>query len=286
MAESRPSVKCSDASDGNDRRHILDLRPANEFIRLHRTGAVNIPLEELLERVHELPRPWEPLLVFDTNQVRARWARSRLRARGRTEVTVASGEGWLHAGPVESGSSRGALWRSHDLLVEAVDEARRSMGSLAGRRALDIACGCGRDAVFLAQSGFDTEAWDILPDALARCSDLSRRCGVQVTTRCHDVERSPVIPPGRFDLICVFNFLHRPLMPVIADALRPGGYLVCETFVAPQRETFGKPRRQALELAPGELPGWFKRWRIAIHREGLAGPRRIAASLIVQKPES
>ncbi|MBN2562518.1 MAG: methyltransferase domain-containing protein [Phycisphaerae bacterium] len=262
---------------------ILDVRPAAEFERLHRVGAVNIPLEELARRTHELPRRTSPVTVYDANETRARWARSRLCAWDRAVADVVSGPDWLCAGPTATGPGRGRLWQPHALLVKAVGHARKIWHTIEGRQALDIACGSGRDAVFLALSGFDTEAWDVLPDALAMCAGLAGRHGVTVATCVRDVEANPVIEGGRYDLVSCFNFLHRPLMPHIAEAVRPGGLVVYETFVHPQRALFGRPRREAHLLRPGELPTWFEDWEIVVAKEGMAGPHRFVASLVARK---
>lgn len=263
---------------------ILDVRPCESFKRCHRHGAVNIPLEELTNRIHELPPPGAPLTIYDECRVRARWAASRLRARGRETRSVQFGEPWLRKGPTRAGPSGDRLWQPHALLREAVTEAARMWESFEGRRAQDLACGAGRDAVFLALSGFETEACDVLPDALDRCRDLARGSGVTVRARQCDLEADSTCLGGQSDLVCVFNYLHRPIMRAIADSVRPGGLLVYETFVQPQRALFGKPRRDAFILKPGELQGWFDGWRIIASRESLARPRRFVASLIAQKP--
>lgn len=263
---------------------ILDVRPESAFLQRHRAGAVNIPLESLSRRIHELPPPETRLTVYDHNRTRARWAKSRLRVRGRTKVDVAYGESWLEAGASESGHSSDRLWEPHALLSEAVEVARRCWGSVEGKAALDIASGAGRDAVFLALAGFNVEAWDVLPDALERCVETAERYGVSVRTQCRDVEREPAMGVEGYDLISCFNFLHRPLMPVIAAGVRRGGLVVYETFVEKQRTLFGKPRKDAHLLRSGELPDYFSGWEILVSREGLTGPRRYAASLIARKP--
>lgn len=264
---------------------ILDVRPAEAFERSHRTGAVNIPLEELAHRIHELPPRSVAVTIFDEHQTRARWAASRLLARERAVAAVHHGLSWLADGPTESGPSRSRLWQPHPLLIELVELIRRDrLLQLSNNpRALDIACGAGRDAVFLAMNGFRVEAWDILPDALAQVDDLARRCSVNIHTLQRDVEREPAIAENAYELVCCFNFLHRPLLPRIAAAVRPGGLVVYETFVEPQRETFGKPSRASHVLATGELARAFADWEILVSREGLAGPRRYAASLIARK---
>ncbi len=263
---------------------ILDVRPRKNFLASHAAGAANIPLEELARRIHELPPPDEPLIVFDTNPTRARWACSRLRARNRRRLTCAAGEKFLAEGPTESGESTARLWRPHRLLVEALDLARQQWGTLQSRTAIDLACGTGRDAVFMALSGLRVTACDVLPDALDRATDLAARHGVQLSTRIQDLESDSALPEAAFDVVTCFRFLHRPLLPRIARAVRPGGLVVYETFLREHRERYGKPRSDAHLLLPGELRACFPGWDVRIVREGETDPGRIVASLAAFKP--
>ncbi|HKQ46881.1 MAG TPA: methyltransferase domain-containing protein [Phycisphaerae bacterium] len=271
--------------EGLESPPVLDVRDPASFERLHRTGAVNIPLEELGRRMHELPARDTPLVIFDGQEARAMSAAERLHRAGRNIAKVAFGDAWLHEGPTRTGPSTSQLWSPHGIVCEAIEHAKPLWGHVAGRRALDIACGTGRDAIYLATQGLHVDAWDILPDALERCDDLALRNGVLVQTACRDVEaQGQIIAPDVFDIIVCVNFLHRPLMPQIAAGVQPGGLVAYETFVEPQRERFGKPAREAHVLKPGELSTWFVGWEILTHREGPAGPRRIVAGLIARKP--
>jgi tellurite methyltransferase len=272
-----------DRSEKGETPPILDVRPERDFIACHRAGSVNIPLEELADRTYELPPHDVAIVVFDMDERRARWARSRLRVRERAVARVESGEEWLQGGLIGRGDSRARLWRPHPFLATAVELARKAWPSFEGRSALDIACGSGREAVFLALNGFQTEAVDVLPDALDRCNDLARRHGVVVTTRLNDVEASPVFEAAVYDFVCCFNYLHRPLMPLIAQSVRPGGLVVYETFLREQRERFGRPLRDGHLLQPGELPKWFDGWETLVFREGMFEPRRIVASFIARR---
>ena len=276
----------SSPNDKAQRIAILDVRPAAAFESGHHPAAVNIPLESLLARVHELPSPDTAMLIVDTCQVRARWAASRLRARGRAAVSTESRAAWFEAHGTTSGPGRLHLWRCHSLLAQtALPAMRRAWGSLAGKRALDLACGSGRDAVTMAAAGLDVEAWDRYDEALIRCRSLASQMDVSVTTRQVDVEREDALERASFDVIACFNFLHRPLMQKIAEAIRPGGFVVYETFTIEQRERFGKPSRDAHLLMPGELPDFFDGWERTAYTQGLAAPRRFVASLVARRPE-
>jgi tellurite methyltransferase len=151
--------------------------------------------------------------------------------------------------------------------------------------ALDLACGAGRDAVYLAQRGFAVEGWDHAPEALERTRELAIRHGVMVRTELRNLERPDLQPPAQlFDLIVCFRFLHRPLFPWMERALAPGGWLVYETFLVGQ-ERFGRPIRAQFLLARGELARAFPSLE-TIHyeeREPEAGP--VTARLLAKKPD-
>ncbi len=113
---------------------------------------------------------------------------------------------------------------------------------------LDLACGRGRHARFLAGMGHAVEAVDRDAEALA---GLSATPGV--TIRMADLENGPWPYAGRlFDGIVVANYLHRPLFPHLAAALAQGGVLIYETFML-GNERFGRPSSPDFLLRPNEL---------------------------------
>jgi SAM-dependent methyltransferase len=113
---------------------------------------------------------------------------------------------------------------------------------------LDLACGRGRHAVWLAQRGYQVLGVDRDATALA---ELSAVPGVQ--TRCADLEAGTWPLAGmQFDAVLVTNYLHRPLWPHLLDALAPGGVLIYETFAAGNAEV-GRPANPEFLLQAGEL---------------------------------
>jgi SAM-dependent methyltransferase len=111
---------------------------------------------------------------------------------------------------------------------------------------LDVAAGTGRHARLLARMGFEVDAVD-------RDAALFADPPPNVRRKQADLEAAPWPYPGRrFDAIFVTNYLHRPLLPVLAESLEHGGLLVYETF-ARGNERFGKPSNPEFLLAPGEL---------------------------------
>lgn len=263
---------------------VIDVRPADAFAAGHRAGSLNLPLEELADRIHELPPTGTTITIFDRDAARAESARAQLAARDRWTITTENGDEWLADGPIEHGPSRARLWQPHTWLADAVPTLESAWGSLEHRRAIDLASGSGRDAVYLALRGLDVEAVDILPDALERAADLASRYAALLRTRVVDLEKTGFTARDEYDLVIVFNYLQRSLFDDIRLAVRPGGFVIIETFLVAQREHFGKPARDAHLLQPGELARLFADWRVFHYREGESGPRRIAAAIVAQKP--
>ena len=117
-----------------------------------------------------------------------------------------------------------------------------------GGKVLDVACGGGRHARYLAGLGFRVEAVDRAAAALQALGDVAG-----VTTRNADLERGPWPYSGRrFDAIVVTNYLHRPLLPRLLEALAEAGVLIYETFAA-GNERYGRPSNPDFLLKPGEL---------------------------------
>ena len=114
---------------------------------------------------------------------------------------------------------------------------------------LDLACGQGRHSLLLAQLGHRVEAVDRDAEALARISAGAPG----IVTRAADLEGGPWPYHGcAFDAIVVTNYLFRPLLPMLLNALEVNGVLIYETFMV-GNERLGKPANPTFLLRPGEL---------------------------------
>ena len=124
----------------------------------------------------------------------------------------------------------------------------------AGRRVLDLACGRGRHALALAARGWSVHAIDRDREALEAIADAAAGRPGTITTEVKELEGGPVsLGVSAYGAVLVFNYLYRPLMPAIVDALEPGGVLLYETFTRGQAAR-GHPRNPAFLLDDGELP--------------------------------
>jgi len=154
-------------------------------------------------------------------------------------------------------------------------------------RALDLACGRGGNALFLAARGLDTSAWDISAVVIGALAEHARRAGLPLEARVRDVVAEPPAP-GSFDVIVVSRFLDRSIAPAIAAALRPGGLLFYQTFIAEAASGAG-PRNPAYRLGRNELLRLFPALHVLVYREegrtgDLSQGLRDEALLVAQAP--
>ncbi len=141
-------------------------------------------------------------------------------------------------------------------------------------RTLDLASGSGRHSRLLAALGYSVLAVDRDAAALESLADVG------IETRVFDLEqadadRLPAWPlqPSSYTGVVVTNYLHRPLMDALLDAVAPGGVLIYETF-AQGNGQFGKPSNPDFLLAPGELLDRVlsaQGWRVVAFEDGYVG---------------
>lgn len=255
---------------------LLDVRAADAFHAGHLRGSGHLPAAELEPRRAELPPREQPVVALADDPEEARAAALALDAMGYQQVA------WLEvplAAIVDGHHDLGPparLWRPAPFL-EAV------LPMLPRGRAIDLAAGSGREAVFLALNGFAVEARDRAPEALARAADLATRHGARVRTVVCNLEWPDVpLETGAYHVITVFRFLHRPLFRAIEAALAPGGMLVYETYRVGQ-ERFGRPRSRRFLLEPGELKSAFVSLEVLRYEEPDPPQGPLTARLLARK---
>jgi SAM-dependent methyltransferase len=171
-------------------------------------------------------------------------------------------------------------------LLERVGAALREA---AGRGpVVDLACGRGRNALALAREGLPVVGIDRNGELLSELAERARSEGLPIALARADLEAAlgPPLAARSCGAILVFRFLHRPLCPALAEALRPGGLLLYETFTIHQRDYAHGPSNPAFLLAEGELPELFATLEVLHHWEGiLPGPKAWAvAQLVARRP--
>lgn len=249
----------------------LDPRPEEKARLEPLAETVNIPLDELPDRTHELPPRDDELIVVGP----APWRDRAIEWLHQHERRAIAGDAPLALNPLS-----GRLWTPTAFLEETLP----TLGLPVGANALDVACGAGRDAVFLAMNDLSVTAVDRLTDALELGRDLEKRylhAPPHIDWRCVDLERDPLDLGGPFQLVTIFRYLQRPLLIRLREWLKPGGIVLVETFTREHRARHGKPRREELTLEANELPRLMSDFEIIHYSEGWRGnihTARICAS--------
>ena len=150
--------------------------------------------------------------------------------------------------------------------------------------ALDLACGPGRNALYLAERGWRVTAVDGAPLAIDLLRQRARQKNLAIDARVADLERGEFeISPAAFDLIVDSYYLQRDLIPAMQRGVRPEGMIIAIVHLADPDQPEGTPTR----AVPGELRAFFKGWSILHSFEGQ--PReschqRAVAEIVAQKP--
>lgn len=143
---------------------------------------------------------------------------------------------------------------------------------------LDLASGDGRHTRLLIAHGRRVIAVD---RDTSRLADLSGRNDVRIVEA--DLEAGDAVPAlaGPYAAVVVTNYLHRPLLPLLVEAVATDGLLIYETFAA-GNERFGRPRSPEHLLKPGELLEAVRgRLRVLAYEDLIVdSPRRAAVQRI------
>ena len=150
----------------------------------------------------------------------------------------------------------------HKLLISLVE-------SLPPGSALDLACGTGRHAVFLAEKGWRVTAIDYSRVGVEIARERAAAKGVPVDFRLADLEAGEFeIAPGAYDLICDFYYLQRDLFEAMKKGLKPGGVIVATIHIHGEGEKPG-----SFTLREGELREFFEGFEILHYHETPATDR-------------
>jgi SAM-dependent methyltransferase len=181
---------------------------------------------------------------------------------------------------------------SHSPLLEQAIELLHEVNNQAP--VLDLACGNGRNGLYLVNQNIPVVFADIKESALEQVKNsvTDHSCEVRSSENFWnlDFEQEGIKPlSGKsFSAIIVFRYLHRPLFEQIKKAVTAGGYVVYETFTVDQPQ-FGRPKSPDFLLKHGELAQIFSDWHIIHHFEGVVDAnnesgKQAIAQIIAKKP--
>lgn len=266
---------------------VLDVRTVTEFASRHIPGAILVPIHQLETRVQEVPNSGTPVAVVCDHGIRSISACRFLAEHGVAPLYNLTGGLAAWPGPWGSGIDQtvraGSTVAPARFLVESFELLPKGL-------ALDLAMGDGRNAIYLATRGFDVDGVDVDPEAVARARVKSRRLGAPIRAVVGNVEDGTyIVPIDSYDVICVFNYLHRPLFNDIRDGLKRGGAVVYQTFTNRQLDFGCGPSNPDHLLRPGELKSVFSDWEVLRYREyveheGPGNPPRALAGIVARRP--
>ena len=154
-----------------------------------------------------------------------------------------------------------------------------------GQPILDLACGKGRNGLYLHNQGFPVHFADknsALLDEIQTQYKIKQQACLNI-----DLETGErVLIADSYQAILVFRYLHRPLMAQIKAAVEPGGSIIYETFTINNRQ-FGRPFQDDFLLQQNELKEMFNDWDCLHYFEGIeSNPDRAIARIVCKKPNN
>lgn len=179
--------------------------------------------------------------------------------------------------------------RGEHIITEPMPLMVRIIETLAPGRALDLACGTGRHAIFLAERGWRVTAVDGSRVGIELLKKNAREHGVEVDARVADLEQNGFeIESEAYDLIGVFYYLQRDLFAQIRAGVAAGGVVIAAIHMVDDAPD-AHPVNEDYLLQPGELRAEFRGWQIIHDYEGPStegGHRRRTAEIVARKNEA
>jgi tellurite methyltransferase len=156
---------------------------------------------------------------------------------------------------------------------------------LPAGRALDVACGAGRNSIFLAQAGYQVDAIDISAEGLNQARQKADDLGLNICWIEQDLDQ-PLGFEADYDLIIVMWYVNLALISSLCGCLVPGGYLICEEHLITDQEVIG-PTSPDYRVAPGSLRDAVSGVDILLYQESIEmnteGDRVASARMVARK---
>src|ERR1700730_17776605 len=174
-------------------------------------------------------------------------------------------------------------YRTEDLDVAPNPLLIETAQRLQPGKALDLACGTGRNALWLAEQGWSATAVDGAPTAIEILRRRASEKGLHVDARVVDLETGEYrIEPSTWDLIVISYYLQRDLFEPANRGLAPGGVILAIVHIAEPGEEPNYKR-----LKSGDLEHYFQGWEILHRYEGKPNDKahqRSVAEVVARRP--
>jgi len=149
-------------------------------------------------------------------------------------------------------------------------------------RAMDLAGGAGRHAIWLAERGWDTTMIEASEVAIALAGERAAEAGVNLRLLHNDLT-TEMLPDGPWDLVLIIHYLQRNLFPTAIDRLATGGLLAFSIATIRNLERRERPPLPFL-LEEGEAPSLVEGLEVLYYEEGWSVEDRHEARLVARSP--
>lgn len=267
---------------------ILDLRCRADFVAGHLVDATWVAFAELGESLNQLPAPPARLFLVgakpEIEEASILLDSKGYEVNGSLVINAKTLGFWQTSLKKDwvAGKESKRLWQPSTLVQEWLDNYRDSL-EVERPKVLDLGCGGGRDAVFLAKHKMQVTAIDNKANVISRAKKLAQANGAQVQFKCCDLSKADCLPAGEFDLIVGVRFLNRELLTQLVPKLVPNGFLIWQTFVEEEGFVFESPKNPNFILQPGELAEVFNSLHIITDKIQKLTDNRPVNSFIAQK---
>ena len=244
---------------------LIDLRLEELFKQSHIANSTNIPVAQLEGRIHELPDKTQRLNLFGSENDIER-ADKILSAKG-YDISIRQilkGEQLCRSidGPhIVKGDRSRRLWQPAKVIQQFINQYS---DHCVNKNGLDLACGSGRDSVYMANNGWSMTGVDYSQSALDRLQALAKVNQQQVNVKKIDLERDTQQLDkleGQYSAVVVIRYLHRDLFARLRSLIVPKGFIIYQTFLT-GCEQFGSPKNPRFLLKAGELADRFSDFKI------------------------
>lgn len=280
---------------------LVDLRETAEYVACHLVGSGHLPWSSLPNRLNELPaRPASLCLVSQSERV-LQEACLFLTEKGysirellcclpdpsdpdlwQIKGLLGDAFAWVQLERVYQETHSQRLWQPAPLVAYWQEQVLQNPSHTL--QVLDLGCGGGRDAVYLSLQGHQVTAIEHKATVLARAKQLAAYHDCQIDFKACDLLQESCFPQGPFDAIIGIRFLERALFPLIQARLKPGGFVIWQTF-SQGAQAFGSPKNPRFILKPDELKQTFTDFRVFYDRITYLADGRPVSGFIGQKHE-
>jgi len=244
---------------------LIDLRFEELFKQSHIANSTNIPVAQLEGRIHELPDKTQRLNILGSERdiVQAGKILSAKSYNISVRQILEGEQLWrsIESPYVVTGDTSRRLWKPAKVIQQFIDQYS---DLCINKNGLDLACGSGRDSVYMANNGWAMTAVDHSQSALDRVQALAKTNQQRVEVKKIDLERDARQLDklvGQYSAVIVIRYLHRDLFEQLRSLIAPKGFIIYQTFMT-GCEQFGSPKNPRFLLKAGELADRFSDFKI------------------------